>query len=1209
MRRIRYDGDDERLQGLVAMINTIVVKIDHEDVLIGTQADPRTMTFDGLRANDIYVSYAPSFLLSPDPVAHLGIDKSAFYADNEYRFDLHVNRQSTTSRNYYSIKMEGLTVGESYTISYTVSLTPESLSMSHSNMVGLMYADTPYIASLPVLSNEVFGQWYSDINYQSFVRDSSSPTSYENTFTATSQTMYMVVIHNDVKSNYVSDWTPVVINNLYCHELTTGYKINSMWIYLQTSGNASYPYAWTEISTGEGGSGAVDDVLVNGSSVVSNGIASINLSGYAQRSELGTAAEKDVPASGDASSAQVVMGSDSRLSDSRPASDVSAWAKASTKPSYTASEVGAIPATDKGTLNGVATLDANGLIPSSQLPSYVDDVLEYASVSAFPLTGEAGKIYVALDTNRTYRWGGSEYAEISASIALGETQGTAYEGNKGKANADAITALQSNKVDKETGKGLSTNDFTTAEKNKLSGIAAGAEANVQSDWSQTTTTADDYIKNKPTSLPASDVYAWAKASTKPTYTASEVGLGNVPNVTTDNQTPTVTEATTRANIASGDTLKTIIGKIKKFFADLKTVAFSGSYNDLTDKPTNEVDTPDAVPFLYRQIPHTADRVYVDEIVGASLGWNQLVANSGSSLSATITSGHKYVMKKSGTWSVGASTGTAITGLTGGSDVLVDITLAFGSTIADYVNTLGSTNGLAFLRSYGFFTKDYYPYDAGSIQSVKTSGKRYVGKNLWDEKYENISGTLIYLPVFVGDNTVTMSTTTPLDSVSAAELFILSGIVTTGANTTTNGVHSSRTRTVVASDGYVTVAYRTQYGANPKDYQTQLEIGTQSTDYEPYTERTYDIQDTDLRGIIKLVDNKLVYDGDIYKADGSVTREYGIVPLASKVWIARGNNIYSLHPNNLLENAPNSKFKIVCSKYTANIVSSASIGNKEISSFGSYNYSDLFIKDTEYSDATSFVASLDGVYLVYELANPTTETATPYANHQICDKNGTEEFIDDRTVPVPVGHNSRYVNLPSSMDSDYISYLVDKAENAASKDELGDLAYIDKDGESSEKFLRGDGTWAISNDFRYLLNNPFFTSSDWTNLSLNGSTVGFDNTITDGFDYGTYLVISSGFYSYATTDATYPRYTARGKDAFILVKRYSYYERSQGSGREYTRSVTPHYLSTNLSDINILYGYLTFGTSTDSDLTITFKTNNPSGNSYSCSRTVSIMRIF
>lgn len=97
---------------------------------------------------------------------------------------------------------------------------------------------------------------------------------------------------------------------------------------------------------------------------------------------------------------------------------------------------------DVGVANGVAGLDANGLVPTSQLPAYVDDVLEYASQSAFPATGETGKIYVALDTNLTYRWSGSAYVEISPSLALGETSSTAYAGDKGKANADAISAIQ-----------------------------------------------------------------------------------------------------------------------------------------------------------------------------------------------------------------------------------------------------------------------------------------------------------------------------------------------------------------------------------------------------------------------------------------------------------------------------------------------------------------------------------------------------------------------------------------------------------------------------------------------------------------------------------------------------------------------------------------------------------------------------------------------
>lgn len=94
-----------------------------------------------------------------------------------------------------------------------------------------------------------------------------------------------------------------------------------------------------------------------------------------------------------------------------------------------------------GAFNGVAGLDASGKVPSSQLPSYVDDVLEYDSRSTFPGTGLSGIIYVAKDTNLTYRWTGGTYVEISPSLALGETSSTAYAGDKGKQNADNITKI------------------------------------------------------------------------------------------------------------------------------------------------------------------------------------------------------------------------------------------------------------------------------------------------------------------------------------------------------------------------------------------------------------------------------------------------------------------------------------------------------------------------------------------------------------------------------------------------------------------------------------------------------------------------------------------------------------------------------------------------------------------------------------------------
>ena len=91
---------------------------------------------------------------------------------------------------------------------------------------------------------------------------------------------------------------------------------------------------------------------------------------------------------------------------------------------------------EMGTASGVATLDANGIINTSQLPSYVDDVLEYSAKSQFPATGETGKIYVETSTNLTWRWSGTTYVEISPSLALGETSSTAYRGDRGKTAYD-----------------------------------------------------------------------------------------------------------------------------------------------------------------------------------------------------------------------------------------------------------------------------------------------------------------------------------------------------------------------------------------------------------------------------------------------------------------------------------------------------------------------------------------------------------------------------------------------------------------------------------------------------------------------------------------------------------------------------------------------------------------------------------------------------
>lgn len=109
----------------------------------------------------------------------------------------------------------------------------------------------------------------------------------------------------------------------------------------------------------------------------------------------------------------------------------------------TASDVGAIASTAKGAANGIASLGADGKVPSTQLPSYVDDVLEgYVasdlktfykdSAKSSAYTSETGKIYVDMTNNKTYRWSGSAYVVISETLAIGATSSTAFRGDYGK---------------------------------------------------------------------------------------------------------------------------------------------------------------------------------------------------------------------------------------------------------------------------------------------------------------------------------------------------------------------------------------------------------------------------------------------------------------------------------------------------------------------------------------------------------------------------------------------------------------------------------------------------------------------------------------------------------------------------------------------------------------------------------------------------------
>lgn len=158
-----------------------------------------------------------------------------------------------------------------------------------------------------------------------------------------------------------------------------------------------------------------------------------------------------------------------------------------------AADVGAIPSTEKGAANGVAQLDESGKVPVSQLPSYVSDVIEGDTKDSFPETGEANKIYVAKDTNLTYRWSGSAYVEISQSLALGETSATAFAGDKGKIAYDhsqVTTGNPHNVTATEVGAAPAAHVMVVASGAGLGHIKPGVGMSVAEDGSLTIDTID-----------------------------------------------------------------------------------------------------------------------------------------------------------------------------------------------------------------------------------------------------------------------------------------------------------------------------------------------------------------------------------------------------------------------------------------------------------------------------------------------------------------------------------------------------------------------------------------------------------------------------------------------------------------------------------------------------------------------------------------------
>ena len=261
----------------------------------------------------------------------------------------------------------------------------------------------------------------------------------------------------------------------------------------------------------------------------------------------------------------------------------------------------------KGAPNGLASLNESGIIPSAQLPSYVDDVIEVDTFSNLPGTGESGKIYIVQDTNLTYRWSGTDYVEISKSLALGETSSTAYPGDKGKATTDKLNRIPDKLITDTVNVNQSTTEavlnFTTyrqeaqqigrntltitsattsqaglmssSDKTKLDGLKD--QAGIISDINAVQTNLETHINNK---------------SNPHKVTKDQVGLGNVDNTSDANKpisNATQTALNGKFSATDGNALKQRVDNIPELVAtDITVDSDNDSVNISLDK-TSIVD--------------------------------------------------------------------------------------------------------------------------------------------------------------------------------------------------------------------------------------------------------------------------------------------------------------------------------------------------------------------------------------------------------------------------------------------------------------------------------------------------------------------------------------------------------------------------------------------------------------------------------------------
>ena len=365
---------------------------------------------------------------------------------------------------------------------------------------------------------------------------------------------------------------------------------------------------------------------------------------------------------------------------------------------------------------------------------------------------------------------------------------------------------------------------------------------------------------------------------------------------------------------------------------------------------------------------------------------------------------------------------------------IDLTTLFGQTIADYIYQLEQATagaGVAFFKR--LFPKDYYPYSEPTLMSAKPTSHDMVGFNTWDEEWEvgtinaqtgqnadgnNTIRTKNYIPIF--SNTV-YCMTMPFAYVYYYDAY-KNFISYVGNGITDDGQVHTKTITTPSNAHYMRLRFTNDYGTT---YNHDICInlswsGYRNGEYEPYKKHSYSLGGEELRGILKLDSaNNLYAYGDRYTADGVIERRFALVDLGTLNYspngaITDGNQFIAA----ISGKAPGD-FNFICEKFIAASIT----GNPLWTAVGRQSSSSVAF-NTPYSTAEEFKTAMSGVMLLYELAEPTTEESTPYAEVQIVDDFGTEEYVDTREIPIPVGHETKY---PANL-RDKLQHLPDLADS-------------------------------------------------------------------------------------------------------------------------------------------------------------------------------------